>query len=125
MGLDQRSLDRLNFIWGGTNVVLSVIGIYFVYRFAVTVLVLEPENREILLGPLLAQWLPVDDTFITVLASLYIAFKTVTILIAASRWEMNLNTRDKRAKSKNRTKMLYQEQRETDPSEMKLRDFTG
>lgn len=124
MRLDQRSLDRLNFIWGGTNVVLSVIGIYFVYRFAVTVLVLDPENREILLGPLLAKWLPVDDTFITVLASLYIAFKTVTILISASRWEMNASTRDKREKSRSRT-AAREEQRELDPSEMRLRDFTG
>ena len=124
MGLDQRSLDRLNFIWGGTNVVLSVIGIYFVYRFAVAVLVLDPENRQILLGPLLSQWLPVDDTFITVLASLYIAFKTVTILIAASRWEMNASTRDKREKVRSRTND-FKEQQERDPSELKLRDFTG
>ena len=100
--------------------VLSVLGIYFVYRFAVTVLVLDPENREILLGPLLSQWLPVDDTFITVLASLYIAFKTVTILISASRWEMNASSREKRGKTN-----AVEKQKEKDPSELTLRDFTA
>lgn len=98
--LSEANLLKLEFVWGVTDIVLQTIGLYFIYRYCITVMVLDEEDRDILLGPVVSKWVPSNDTVITVLGAMYISFKIVTLLITSTNWEKSLQKRTRAARKK-------------------------
>jgi hypothetical protein len=86
----SEALFRINLIWGIFDIALGLIGLYFVYRYVIAVLIINSDDRAILLGPLLSKWVPTSDTFFIFVGALYLAFKCVTLLVTSARWEMSL-----------------------------------
>lgn len=83
----REQLFVLNVVWGVFNIVLGVAGLYFVFRYAVTVLASDDYTRNLLLGEWVA-WV-VGDTAVSVLVavSLYMGFKVVLLIISAATLE--------------------------------------
>lgn len=124
--LSETSLLRLEFIWGVVDIALSAIGLYFIYRYAITVMVLDQEDRDILLGPVISKWVPSDDTVITVLGSAYIAFKVVTLFITSTNWETNLQKRTRELRKKQGYNREEVEQANIlEPRKLTAADFTN
>lgn len=90
MGLSELNVYRLNYVWGITDIILSTLGLYFVYRYVVAVLTISDDDRDILLGPAFSRWLPTTDQFITILGALYLGFRVTHLLVAGARWELSM-----------------------------------
>lgn len=107
----SEALFRINLIWGILDISLGLVGLYFIYRYVIAVLVINADDRAVLLGPMLSKWVPTTDTFFIFVGALYLAFKCVTLLITSARWEMSLeresiNIRTTEKRPKNESKYL-------------------
>lgn len=121
----EQSLLRLEFIWGVTDIVLQTIGLYFIYRYCITVMVLDTEDREILLGPTVSKWVPANDELIVVLGAAYIAFKIVTLIITSTNWETALIQRTRKLRLKQPYKRDEVETSNIlEPQKLTAKDFT-
>ena len=58
-------------------------------------MVLDPDDRDILLGPTVSKWVPANDDVIVILGGAYIAFKIVTLIITSTNWETGIIQRTK------------------------------
>ncbi len=85
--LKREQLFVLNLIWGLLNLLVGVVGLYFIFRYAVTVLASDDYTRRLLLGEWVAS--TVGDTTMAVLVtvSLYMGFRVVLLIISAATWE--------------------------------------
>ena len=96
----EEAVYTVNFLWGLLNIILGAMGLYFIYRYVVACLTLEPDARNILLGPALQKWLPVDDEFLLIMGSMYIGFKASSLLVVSARWEVNMRNMRERLRRK-------------------------
>ena len=89
----REQLFVLNVIWGVLNILVGIAGLYFVFRYGVTVLASGDDTRKLLLGEYVANL--VGDTSIGVLVtvSLYIGFRVVYLIINTATFE-NWATRE-------------------------------
>jgi len=85
--VSRQQLFVLNVVWGVLNIALGVAGLYFVFRYAVTVLASDNYTRNLLLGEWVAS--VAGDTAFAVLVtvSLYMGFKVVLLIISAATLE--------------------------------------
>lgn len=124
--LSEENLLRLEFVWGVVDIALQAAGLYFIYRYALTVMVLDEDDRDILLGPVISKWVPSNDTVITVLGAAYISFKAVTLFITSTNWETDLQ---KRTRALRKTKRFNRDQVNQsnilEPRPLTAEDFTN
>lgn len=100
-GFSDATIYQINLFWGILNIIFSVIGIYFVYRWGVTLLSTDDTVRRILMGEPFFTWFAQNDNFLFIATSLYLGFKIILILSNTARWEVSMEkTREKLAKAK-------------------------
>jgi hypothetical protein len=85
--LRRQQLFLLNVVWGVVNTLISIAGLYFVFRYAVTVLATDEYTRELLLGEWVASVVGNTATAVLVAVSLYMGFKVVLLIISVATWE--------------------------------------
>lgn len=124
--LSEENLLRLEFVWGVTDIVLQTVGLYFIYRYCITVMVLDDEDKDLLLGPVVSKWIPANDEVVVLLGAAYISFKIVSLLITSTNWEVSLVKRTNTL----RLKQPYRKQEVDEgnilaPKKLTLRDFTS
>lgn len=90
MKLSEEVVYQLEILWGVINLILSLMGLYFVYRWGVTLISTDDTVREILMGEPFATWFNKGDTAVLVVTSAYLGFKFVHILITTARWELSM-----------------------------------
>ena len=124
--LSEENLLRLEFVWGVVDIALQAAGLYFIYRYAITVMVLHRDDRDILLGPVISKWVPTDDTVVTVLGAAYIAFKAVSLFITSTNWETDLQKRTRALrKTKRYNRDEVQQANILNPQPLTADDFTN
>ena len=92
----DEKLYEIELFWGVLNVIFSVLGLYFVYRWSVTLLATNEEVRQILMGEPFYSWFASNDNVILFFAASYLGFKLMYILISTARWEINMERTRKR-----------------------------
>jgi hypothetical protein len=116
----NEAIFRLNLIWGILDITLGLVGLYFIYRYVLAVLVLDADNRALLLGPNLSRWLPATDKLFILFGALYLSFKSVTLLITSARWEIALEKESADLQDNKKLKIKTK----IKPKFFKLSDFT-
>jgi len=116
----NEAIFRLNLIWGILDITLGLVGLYFIYRYVIAVLVLDADNRALLLGPNLSRWLPATDKLFVLFGALYLSFKCVTVLITSARWEISLEKESADLKMNKKLKIKTK----IKPKFFKISDFT-
>lgn len=86
----DETLYQIELFWGVLNVAFSLLGLYFVYRWGVTLLSTDDEVRKILMGEPFHTWFSSDDKVILWFAAAYLGFKLLYIVISTARWEINM-----------------------------------
>jgi len=115
----NEAIFRLNLIWGILDISLAMVGLYFIYRYVIAVLVVDADNRALLLGPNLSRWLPSTEKLFVVAGAFYLSFKCVTVLITSARWEIALEKELANLKSKKKIKVKTK----VKPKYLKVSDF--
>ena len=124
--LSEANLLRLEFVWGVVDIVLQAIGLYFIYRYVLTVMVLDEDDRDILLGPVVSRWIPSNDLWITVLGGAYISFKVVSLFILSTNWETSLQRRARKLRlAKGMTREERKDSNILNPNQLTAKDFTN
>jgi hypothetical protein len=85
--ITRRGLLVLNLIWGVLSILVGIAGLYFVYKYAVAILAVDNEMRELLLGQWLANIIGDSELLLLVGASLYLAFRVMQLIIASATLE--------------------------------------
>ena len=88
--LTDEVMYNLQLIWGLLNLVFSVFGLYFVYRWGVTLLATDEDVRKILMGETISRWVEGNNETIAYFAAAYLSFKFVQIFITTTSWELNM-----------------------------------
>ncbi len=94
--ISDEYLYEVELFWGVLNVIFGILGLYFVYRWSVTLLATDDDIREILVGEPFYSWFAKDEKVITFFAAAYLGFKLMYILISTARWEMDMEKTRKR-----------------------------
>lgn len=76
--------------WGVINVIFGLLGLYFVYRWGVTLAATDEDTRRILMGDPFYTWFS-DDDIILIFAASYLGFKLLYIVFTTAQWEMKMN----------------------------------
>lgn len=97
------TLYQIELFWGVLNVIFGLIGLYFVYRWGVTLLSTDDSVRRILMGEPFFTWFASNDSVILIFASAYLGFKLLYMIITTARWEINMeHTRRKLINARSR-----------------------
>ena len=94
--ISDEYLYEIELFWGVLNVVFGILGLYFVYRWGVTLLATSDDVRRVLMGEPFFTWFASNDELITIFAASYLGFKLMYILITTARWEINMEKTRKR-----------------------------
>lgn len=83
----RQQLFILNVIWGIVSVVAGIAGLYFMFRYGVTVLASNDETKKLLLGDYVAGIVGNTEIGVVVAISLYMGFKVVYLIISTATLE--------------------------------------
>lgn len=109
--LTDEVMYHLQIIWGLLNLVFSVFGLYFVYRWGVTLLATDEEVRRVLMGDTISRWVEGNNKTIAYLAAAYLSFKFVQIFITTTSWEINMEKYRREILKKREKRAIQQERR--------------
>lgn len=83
----REQLFVLNVIWGFVSILIGLAGLYFVFRYAVTVLATDDATRRMLLGDWVANIVGNTTMAVLIGVSLYMGFRVVLLIVSAATWE--------------------------------------
>lgn len=122
--MSEEAIYQLNLVWGVVNIVFSLLGLYFVYRWGVTLLSTDASVRKILMGEPMASWFEAGNQLILILAAAYLGFKFTHVLISTARWELSMEKSRKDIMGKRAARKQQKEQQEQSRSTFSVSDFT-
>lgn len=96
----------MNLMWGVLNVILSTLGLYFVYRWGVTLLSTDDSVRRVLMGEPFFTWFAQNESFLLVATAVYLAFKIILIITNTARWEIDMEQTRQRIERESKGKKL-------------------
>lgn len=112
--LSDEYVYELQLFWGVLNVIFGLLGLYFVYRWGVTLLATDDSVRRVLMGEPFFTWFASSDSFILIFAAAYLGFKLMYILITTARWEINMEHTRRRLMGARRSRHERERQVERD-----------
>lgn len=88
MGLSFYERHRLNFEMASAlfSLIMSVLGIFFIYRWGVLLMKADQETKDALLGKTINKYIG-DPSIIVIIVGVYIVFKIMAFLVSASNWQ--------------------------------------
>ncbi|BCU09156.1 hypothetical protein [Sicyoidochytrium minutum DNA virus] len=87
--ISDQGLYQVSLVLGLFSIIFGIGSIYFVYRWGVTLLATDKSVRDVMIGAPFNQWLGSDD-FLIFVASLYLGFKFVYVIVETARWEISM-----------------------------------
>lgn len=109
--LSDEVMYNLQLVWGLANLIFSVFGLFFVYRWGITLLATGEDVRKILMGETLSKWVEGNNITIAYFAAAYLSFKFVQIFITTTSWEISMERHRKEILKKREKRALQNFQR--------------
>ena len=88
--ISDANLYQIELFWGVLNVVFGLLGLFFVYRWGVTLMSTDDDVRRVLMGEPFFTWFGGNEDVILIFAAGYLGFKLLYIVITTARWELDM-----------------------------------